>query len=194
MLEDALKNLEEIKAQAATLSEEDRERILAPLGDHPNHVFDLVKQGRALELYVTLLERPELQTRQDEYGMTPLHHASIDPTGTLAAVMIEHPSEAMWMRDRFGRIPLDVAEEMGEQTVSNVIAPMTYPRLFNGGEFEIDPFGVEHSERFKETLKGYEAIWKTENNIKLSSSAYLYNFSRTANQKQSPSGKHQGRD
>ena len=130
MLEEALKNLEAIRTQAETLSLSDRQSILAALTDDPDHVFDLVKQGRAFELYVVLQEQPELLTRQDECDMTPLHHASIDPTGTLAAIMIEHPSEAIWLRDEFGRIPLDVAEEMQNNTLQQVIAPVTFPRLF----------------------------------------------------------------
>ena len=190
MLEEAIKNLEAIKAQAVTLSGEDRERTLAPLTDNPDQVFDLVKQGRALELHVVLQERPELLTRQDEYGMTPLHHASIDQSGTLAAVIIGHPSEAIWMRDQFGRIPLDAAEEMGDQATAKIIISMTYPRLFKQVELESASFGNKQADTLKEKLGDFANFSRLKDKIEEKRLSYISSVLSIPKEQLVEEGKH----
>ena len=66
----------------------------------------------------------------DANGMTPLHHAAAYDTQLTARVLMEQPSAAPWMRDRFGRLPLDIAEEAGHDTLGNMIDRVTYTSLF----------------------------------------------------------------
>ncbi len=93
-------------------------------------VFDLVRNGDALGLYASVKADPSLLNKQDARGMTPLHYAGIDRSGTLADVMLSQPSQAPWRRDKAGRLPLDMAQVTRRETIAAKIERATYPQLF----------------------------------------------------------------
>lgn len=142
---------ERLEAHWQSLSPKAQAKEAAKGKAYEGAVFDLVRQGDALGLYASVKADPSLLNKQDARGMTPLHYAGIDRSGTLADVMLSQPNKAPWTRDKAGRLPLDMAQITKRKTIAAKIERATYPHLF---EQEKDgPLKPEQIARFADTYQ-----------------------------------------
>ena len=128
MNDDIRQRLEALKQHIADLSREDRERQLAKSKD-PQAVFALIRKGDTVAV-ACAIERGMPKDLADQNGMTMMHHAAAHDTKTIAALLIEEGHGAPLSRDRFGRLPLDVAREAGSTDIANQLERITYLGVF----------------------------------------------------------------
>ncbi|MEO1643109.1 MAG: hypothetical protein AAFR74_07210 [Pseudomonadota bacterium] len=145
-----------LKAHAAQMQPLECDGMTA---DDENAFFGFVTSGDALAAHVSVETEVALQTAQDEQGLTALHHASADDTGLMTRVLIDTPNAAPFMKDQFGRTPLDVSIDVGNQLGQRLLFPVSYPEQFlvleNDG-LEATNLRTEHLNRFVSFLRSIE--------------------------------------
>ena len=131
MTDYARERFEELEAYVASLSVEEREEQAAKGQQYPKAVFQMINTGDVVGLYCSIKKDPSLLEKQDDYGMTPLHWGSADRPGVIQEIVTSEPSKSPWMRDRFGRLPLDVMREAEHHKAADKMERLTYPQLFH---------------------------------------------------------------
>jgi len=121
--------IEELEKYLESLNKEERKKQEAKTKDNPQILFDLIKQGDTVGVAVAIENNIDIQM-QDENGMTPLHLASAHGTELISELLINEAEGAVWQRDNFDRLPLDVARENGHDRIGDKLEQMTYPELF----------------------------------------------------------------
>lgn len=121
------RRIEELEKHLKSLSDEERQKQEEKLKD--NNIFDLIKQGDTVGIAVAIQNGIDLQV-QNEQGMTPLHLASAHGTELISELLINEADGAVWQRDNFDRLPLDVARENGHDKIGDKLEQVTYPELF----------------------------------------------------------------
>lgn len=126
-LQEQLKNLNDY---IDTLSpEERRQHELKTYYGSVGGVMSMINAGDTIGVAIAF--RSSLSTAMtDEYDMTPLHHAVARDSRLMSAILIEKVNDAPWVRDNFGRLPVDVAQECGHDELSDQLMRITYPDLF----------------------------------------------------------------
>ncbi len=122
--------LEALRKHVAQLLPVERQRQLTKT-DNPQAVFELIRQGDTVGV-ACAIEKGLPSDLADQNGMTAMHHAAAHDTKTIAALLIESGHGGPLKRDRFGRLPLDVAREAGADEIGNRLERATYPALFRG--------------------------------------------------------------
>lgn len=64
---------------------------------------------------------------QDSLGMTPLHLATLRNQPEVASTLLKHSSKGLWMRDKNGRTPLDLAKLQGHKALEAKFEQMLAP-------------------------------------------------------------------
>jgi len=123
--------IEELEKYVESLDQEERKKQETKTKDNPQVLFDLIKQGDTVGVAVAIENNIDLQV-QDENGMTPLHFASAHGTEMISELLINETNGAVWQRDNFDRLPLDVARENGHDKIGDKLEQVTYPELFKG--------------------------------------------------------------
>jgi hypothetical protein len=122
--------------------------------DKPGGVIERVQAGDVLAVACAVREGRAVDA-PDANGMTPLHHASAYDMRLTARVLVDRPNAAPWMRDRFGRLPLDIAEEAGHDRMATTIERVTYTSLFR--DEQDGPLPPELIERYAARRKELES-------------------------------------
>ena len=123
--------LKQLEAYVLSLPEKERRDLGATAHQSERGIFNLVKSGDAAGLHAALKRDPSLVERQDENDMTPMHWAGIDKSGLMLEVLTQNVNAAPWMRDKAGRLPLDVMRDAGQHEIADRLERITYPRLFH---------------------------------------------------------------
>lgn len=146
--------LAELEDHIAAMSAEERQRQSAKSENNPQAVFDLIRRGDAVGVAVALKKKAQFDL-VDKNGMTPLHVAAAHDTRTIAAVLTKEANSDIWRRDRFGRLPLDIARSAGHQQMGDRLERLTYPQLYKGEkDGPVKPERIEaFDSRYKELGK-----------------------------------------
>lgn len=149
MNEDQRKQLENLHRHIEWLDKDAYARQLAKTKD-PQAVFDLIRRGDTTGVACALKNGLPVDLT-DRNGMTMLHHAAGHDARLISAVLTEKANAAPWARDNYGRLPLDVARECGNNTLGDSLERITYPSLFR--EEKDGPVLPEVIKRFDEQRK-----------------------------------------
>ncbi len=147
---------EALKAYFDKLPANEQERHAVKGQEHENAVFDMIKEGDGVGLYASVQKDAKLLERQDVNGMIPLHWSSADRSGLAYEIFTSQPNKAPWVRDKFDRLPLDVAKETGREQISDKMERVTYPQLFR---HEKD--GLENPEKINAFYEKHKEHGKT---------------------------------
>ena len=128
MNEEQRKHFENLHRHIDWLDANAYARQLAKTKD-PQAVFDLIRRGDTTGGACALKNGLPLDLT-DRNGMTMLHHAAGHDARLIAAVLTEKANAAPWARDKYGRLPLDVARECAHAEMSDRLERITYPSLF----------------------------------------------------------------
>ena len=121
--------LEGLRAHIAAMSADERAAIDEDIRGRPEKIFDDIAQGDAMRVAIAL-ENGVSPTLRDADGKTPLHSASALDAKLCARVLLDKAGPAPWERDRHDRLPLDVAQEAGNEELANMLQAATYPSLY----------------------------------------------------------------
>tara|TARA_E500000318_G_scaffold107170_1_gene116113 strand:+ start:2802 stop:3359 length:558 start_codon:yes stop_codon:yes gene_type:complete len=122
------KQLENLHRHIEWLDADAYARQLAKTKD-PQAVFDLIRRGDTTGFACALKNGlpPDLADRN---GMTMLHHAAGHDARLIAAMLTDKANATPWARDKYGRLPLDVARECAHADMGDRLERITYPSLF----------------------------------------------------------------
>lgn len=151
MTDYARERFEELKAYADNMSKADFNEQAAKGQAYDKAIFDMIRKGDALGVYCSVKQDPSLLEKQDDHGMTPLHWGGSDKPGVMQEILTSEPSISPWVRDRFGRLPLDVLLDGGHHTHADKMERLTYPRLFR--DEKDGPVSPEKIKAFNEKSK-----------------------------------------
>lgn len=118
--------------------------------DKPERIFELVRDGDALAVAQAVKDGKDM-TITDDQGRTPLHYAAAYDARLIARTLVETPDGASWMRDREGRMPLNLAIEAGNREVTRALRPLVFPDIDRGEQFA--PLPQELLDRHEETQR-----------------------------------------
>jgi ankyrin repeat protein len=114
-----------LKAHIATLPKEVQEQRL----DDPQQLFELIERGDAISAMIAVQNGADVEVT-DRDGMTPLHHAAANDMKLMTAILTQEANAGPWMRDRHGRLPLDIARNAGNQELGNALERLTYASVY----------------------------------------------------------------
>ena len=92
-------------------------------------IISCIRSGDAVAIACAVREGISMDM-SDANGLTPLHHAAARDSGLIGRALLERPNAAPWMRDRFGRLPLDIARSVGAADLARQLERVTYPEIF----------------------------------------------------------------
>ncbi len=102
-------------------------------------IFERAEAGELRSLAAALLEDPKSINSQDpETHMTALHWAGVNRHVELARVLFAHkaPPADPWIRDRWGRLAVDLAIETGNQSLIELFHRHMFPEDY---AYDFDP-------------------------------------------------------
>lgn len=121
--------LEALHAHISAMNADERAVIDEDIRARPEKIFDDIAQGDAMRAAIAL-ENGVSPILRDADGKTPLHSAAALDAKLCARVLLDKASSAPWERDRQDRLPLDVAQEAGNEELANMLEAATYPSLY----------------------------------------------------------------
>jgi hypothetical protein len=130
MTDYARQRFEELKVYADKLPKVERSGQAAKGQAYDKAIFDMIRKGDTLGVYCSIKHDPSLLEKKDDKGMTPLHWGGSDKPGVMQEVLTSEPSSSPWIRDKFGRLPLDVLRNGGHHTAADKMERLTYSQLF----------------------------------------------------------------
>lgn len=136
--------LENLKRYIESLSPDAYQRQIAK-SKEPEAVFRLVRLGDTTGIACALQNGLSAEI-VDRNGMTLLHHAAGHDARLVCELLLEQPNATAWKRDRYGRLPLDIARECGHDAMGDQLERVTYPSLFR--DEQDGPVRAELIERF----------------------------------------------
>ncbi len=133
--------IEKINAFIDALIPKALEQQEAKTKENPEAIFDLVKQGNTVGVAVAIKNdiQPDMT---DMHGMTTLHYAAANGAENVTEVLTQSPSAAPWIKDKHGRLPLDMAREAGNHQIGDRLEQLTYPQLFKEKEGRLIQHGI----------------------------------------------------
>lgn len=123
------KRINELEKYIENLSKEEQAKQQSKTKDNPEKLFGLIKQGDTVGVAVAIKNNIDIQMK-DKNGMTALHLASAHGTELISDLLINQADGSVWQRDKFDRLPLDVARENGHEKIGDKLEQVTYPELF----------------------------------------------------------------
>lgn len=120
--------LEELKRYIERLSDAERRRQLEKTRGAEG-LARAVRRGDAVAIACAAREGRKLDA-PDRNGMTPLHHAAAYDARLIGTLLTERTDGAQWHRDRYSRLPLDLARQSGNHEIGDRLERITYPELF----------------------------------------------------------------
>ena len=129
MSSDLESRLKALRAHIDAMSEAERAAIDEETRARPEKIFDDIAQGDAVAVAIAL-DNGVSPTLRDTDGKTPLHSAAALDAKLCTRVLLDKAGPAPWERDRHDRLPLDVAQEAGNEELANMLEAATYPSLY----------------------------------------------------------------
>jgi hypothetical protein len=116
-----------LQKQLDALSDQERQAAASRVQDAG--VGRIIATGDSLSLMAALQEGLD-PSRTDDAGLCALHHAAGRDATDMTAALLSRPSAAPWQRDRHGRLPLDLAVDVGGTETCSLLERATYPEMF----------------------------------------------------------------
>ncbi|PJB70249.1 MAG: hypothetical protein CO093_08540 [Alphaproteobacteria bacterium CG_4_9_14_3_um_filter_47_13] len=105
----------------------------------PSNIFIAVKMNKQTDIEKALKENPECINYQEEDTlMTPLHWGCANRSLPTAELLFEQVDIQVdpWLKDTWGRYPMDIALTTGNQTLIDMLHKKMFPEDY---EHDFDP-------------------------------------------------------
>ena len=120
--------LKALKDYDAKLPQAEQDKAL----DDPHELFEMIERGDAVGVFIAVKNGADVEIT-DKNGMTPLHHAAANDMPLIAEALNQESNQAMWIKDKFGRLPDEIAPLVPRALIISQIARSTRnkPRIID---------------------------------------------------------------